>query len=53
VAAIATEQSLIIPRGWFYAGRLLEVYLDQMIRVRLDRLVGSGEDFDRVTFSVA
>lgn len=53
IAALATEQSLVIPQGWFYSGRLLEIYLDGVWRVRLERLVGSGADFDRVSFSVA
>ncbi|WP_313952458.1 hypothetical protein [Accumulibacter sp.] len=52
VAAIGAEQSLVLPQGWFYPGRLLEVYVDGIWRVRMHRLVGSGSDFDRVTFSV-
>jgi hypothetical protein len=52
VAAIAAEQSLVIPRGWFYSGRQLEIHLDGVWRVKLDRVITSGEDFDQVSFSV-
>lgn len=52
VAAIGSEQSLVIPQGWFYAGRPLEIYLGGVWRVKLDRLLGAGADFDRVSFSV-
>ncbi|MEF8734711.1 MAG: hypothetical protein V5B40_23230 [Candidatus Accumulibacter meliphilus] len=52
VAAIAAEQSLVIPQGWFYSGRQLEIYLDGVWRVKLERIISSGEDFDRVSFSV-
>ena len=53
VPAIASEQSLVIPPGWFYAGRLLEVHLEGVWRVKLERLLSDGPDFQRVTFSVA
>ena len=52
VPAMASEQSLVIPQGWFHSGRLLEVYVDGVWRVRLDRLLGDGPDFARVSFSV-
>ncbi|MBN8515093.1 hypothetical protein [Accumulibacter sp.] len=52
VAAIGAQQSLVIPQGWFYSGRLLEIYVNGVWRVKLDRVIGSGADFDRVSFSV-
>ena len=52
VTAIGAQQSLVIPQGWFYSGRLLEIYVNGVWRVKLDRVIGSGADFDRVSFSV-
>ena len=34
------------------SGRLLEIYVNGVWRVKLDRVIGSGADFDRVSFSV-
>lgn len=53
VTAIAAPASLVIPKGWFHSEGLLEVYTDGVWRVKMDRLIGSGPDFDRVSFSVA
>lgn len=50
--AIGEEQSLVIPAGWFYPDRLLEVYVDGVWRVRLQQLLSEGPDFERVTFRI-
>ncbi|MBP6707737.1 MAG: hypothetical protein KA223_01125 [Candidatus Accumulibacter sp.] len=48
--AMAAEPTLVIPRGWYQTGRLLEVYSESLRRVRLQRLASEGADFERVTF---
>ena len=50
--AIGEEQSLVIPAGWFYPDRLLEVYVDGVWRVRLQQLLSESPDFERVTFRI-
>ncbi|HMW55778.1 MAG TPA: hypothetical protein PKZ67_07230 [Accumulibacter sp.] len=52
VPAIGAEQTLILPPGWFRAERRLEVYTENPMQVRLQRLLAEGADFERVTFSV-
>ncbi|MEF8699184.1 MAG: hypothetical protein V5B32_07975 [Candidatus Accumulibacter sp. UW26] len=52
VPAIAAEQSLILPAGWFRAERILEVFGDRLMHVKLQRRMSEGQDFQRVTFTV-
>jgi hypothetical protein len=52
VPAIAAEQTLVIPAGWYRPERVLEVYTDSLMRVRLQRLVAAGPEFERATFVV-
>ncbi|SBT08971.1 conserved hypothetical protein [Candidatus Accumulibacter aalborgensis] len=52
VSAIGVEQTLVIPQGWYYAERLLQIYHDSVAQVKLQRLVAAGPDFERVTFIV-
>lgn len=42
--------SLLIPRGWFQPGRVLEIYGDRSEMVRLHALVETGADYERVGF---
>jgi len=52
VAALAAEQSLVIPPGWFASGREIELHTDGRRRVRLRQLLDDGPDFARVSFAV-
>jgi len=52
VPAIGSEQTLILPPGWYRPERLLEVYTENLMQVRLQRLVADGADFERVSFIV-
>ncbi|MBS1227579.1 MAG: hypothetical protein H6R17_856 [Proteobacteria bacterium] len=52
VAALAAEQSLVIPPGWFACGREIELHTDGRRRVRLRELLDDGPDFARVSFAV-
>lgn len=42
--------SLVIPHGWFQAERVIEIFTDRQVRVRLSELLFRGADFDRVSF---
>ncbi|MCM8595289.1 hypothetical protein [Accumulibacter sp.] len=48
--AICEEATLVLPRGWYHSDRVLEVFVDGPCRVRLQRLVDEGADFERVSF---
>lgn len=50
VPSIGAEQTLILPSGWYRPERLLEVYAEGRMQVKLQRLVAAGADFERVTF---
>ncbi|MDQ7989570.1 MAG: hypothetical protein REI09_08050 [Candidatus Dactylopiibacterium sp.] len=50
VAALKTEPTLILPAGWYVAGRRVEVRGEQPWQARLARLVSRGANFDRVVF---
>ncbi len=53
VPAVGAEQSLVLPAGWYHAGRVLEIHTDNTWRVRLGTLLLDGPDFEQVSFSVA
>lgn len=50
VAALGSSACLIAPPGTFRTGRILELVGGQYPRVRLNHLIDSGIDFDRVGF---
>lgn len=50
VSALKTEESLVVPAGWFMADRPIEVHDGKVFVVRLVRLLSRGTNFDRVTF---
>ena len=53
IPPLATEQSLILPTGWFKPGRLLEAHTDGSWRIKLQHVLEDGPDFERVSFTVA
>lgn len=52
IQAVDTEQSLVLPQGWYQAGRVIEIYTDGVWRVRLNRVLQDGPDFERVSFTL-
>lgn len=53
IAALKETSSLVIPHGWFEAGRVIELHDGKVQKVRLGQPLERGRDFDRVTFSEA
>ena len=49
VAALKSPPSLILPSGWYKPKRVIEVFLQQVLRVRLGELIDRGSDFERVS----
>lgn len=47
-----TEQSLVLPQGWFRNGRVVELFTDGAWRVKLLRVLDDGPGFERVSFAV-
>lgn len=52
VAALKEPNSLILPRGWYQKDRVLEVFIDHAVRIKLGALLQQGVDFERVAFAV-
>jgi hypothetical protein len=52
VPAMNTEQSLVLPQGWFRSGRIIELFTDGVWRVKLMHVLDDGPDFERISFEV-
>jgi hypothetical protein len=52
VAALKSPPTLILPSGWYKPKRVIEVYLQQALRVRLQDLIERGPDFERMSYEV-
>lgn len=53
VKALNSPPSLVLPVGWYKPGRIIEVFVESSIRLRLVQLVERGSDFERVAYEVA
>ncbi len=49
--ALKQVPTLVLPRGWFQPGRVVEIYTDRRIELQLNELLNHGTDFDRVSYS--
>lgn len=52
VPSVNPDPSLVLPQGWYQAGRIVEIFSDTAWRVRLDHVVQEGPDFERVSFTL-
>lgn len=52
LASAEAEQSLVVPAGWFRPGRVVELFTDGALRIRLKNVLDIGPDFERVSFEV-
>jgi hypothetical protein len=50
VAALSLPPSLVVQSGWFKPKRVVEMFLDAAIRVRLTEVLDRGADFERVGY---
>jgi hypothetical protein len=53
MAAPAAPATLILPAGWFQAGRFVELYGEQKQLAKLINVIEKGSDFDRCTVTFA
>lgn len=51
IPALRVSASLVLPTGWYNAGRPLEVLFEDKLTVKLTGLLDKGADFERVAFS--
>lgn len=52
VAALETPPTLLLPTGWYKPKRVVEVYVNAPVRVRLVELLERGSDFERVAYEM-
>jgi len=52
VASINAPPSLVLPSGWFKPKRVVEVYVDGHVRVRLTEVIDRGSDYERVAYEM-
>ena len=52
VAAINAPPSLVLPAGWFKPKRVIEVYVEGHVRVRLTEIIDRGNDYERVAYEM-
>jgi hypothetical protein len=50
VPALNAPASLILPVGWFKPKRVLDLFIDAPLRVRLTEVIERGADFERVGY---
>ena len=50
VPALESPPALVVPVGWFKPGRVVEVFVDAPVRVRLTSVIDRGTDFERVAY---
>ena len=52
VEALKSPPCLVLSVGWFKPGRVIEVFVDRPVRVKLTELVERGNDFERVAYEI-
>jgi hypothetical protein len=52
VAALNAPPSLVLPAGWFKPKRVVEVYFEGHIRVRLTEVLDRGADYERCGYEL-
>jgi hypothetical protein len=52
VQAINSPPTLVLPAGWFKPKRVVEVFVEGHVKVRLTEMVDRGSDFERVAYEM-
>ena len=52
VAAQSAPPSLVLPSGWFKPKRVIEVYVEGHVKVRLTEMIERGSDYERVAYEM-
>jgi hypothetical protein len=50
VAELEAPPTLVLPSGWYRPNRVIEVFIDSTVRVRLLEFLDRGSDFERLTY---
>jgi hypothetical protein len=52
VPTLQAPPSLVLPSGWFKPKRVVEVYVEGHVRVRLTEILDRGSDYERVAYEM-
>jgi hypothetical protein len=52
VQALNAPPSLVLPSGWFKPKRVVEVYVEGHVKVRLTELIDRGSDYERCSYVI-
>jgi hypothetical protein len=52
VAALSAPESLLLPSGWYKPKRVIELFIESPVRVRLTDVLERGVDFERVSYEI-
>ena len=52
VSALNAPPSLVLPAGWFKPRRVIEVYVEGHVRVRLTEIIDRGTDYERCGYEM-
>jgi len=52
VQALNAPPSLVMPSGWFKPKRVVEVYVEGHVRVRLTEVIDRGSDYERCAYEI-
>jgi len=53
VQALGAPPTLVLPSGWFKPKRVIDVYVEQALHLRLSEVVERGTDFERIVYEPA
>jgi len=53
IAAVNSPPSLVLPSGWFKPKRVIEVFVESPVKVRLTEILDRGSDYERVAYEIA
>jgi hypothetical protein len=53
VPELKEPPTLLTPTDWFYPDRVVEIFTDRQVQVRLTRLHEQGADFERIAYAAA
>ncbi len=52
VPAVNAPPALLLPSGWFKPKRVVEVFIESPVRVRLSEILDRGSDYERVSYEI-
>jgi hypothetical protein len=53
VPSLKEPISVVLPAGWFQPDRIIEIFTDRQISVRLEELLSRGPNFERCSFALS